>query len=42
MNKKRNTIKIYFIVTFGLPIILGIFIGMAYMKGIDTSVFTLV
>lgn len=42
MNKKRNTIKIYFIVTFGLPIILGIFIGMAYMKGSDTSIFPLV
>lgn len=42
MNKKRNAIRIYFIVTFGLPIILGIFMGMAYMKGIDTSIFPLV
>lgn len=42
MNKKGNAIKIYFIVTFGLPIILGIFMGMAYVKGIDTSIFPLV
>lgn len=42
MNKTGNAIKIYFIVTFGLPAVLGIFMGAAYAKGIDTSIFPLV
>lgn len=42
MSKTKKTIKIYFILTFGLPVILGIFMGISYMKGIDTSIFPLV
>lgn len=42
MNKTKNAIKIYFIVTFGLPIFLGIFMGIAFARGIDTSIFPLV
>lgn len=42
MNKTKHATKIYFTITFGLPIILGIFMGMAYVNGIDTSIFPLV
>lgn len=42
MNKTKKEIKVYFILTFGLPIILGIFMGISYLKGIDTSIFPLV
>lgn len=43
MNRtQKEKIKIYFILVFGLPIILGIFMGIAYVKEIDTSIFPLV
>lgn len=42
MNKTKKKVIIYFIITFGLPVILGIFMGIAYRKGIDTSIFPVV
>lgn len=41
MNKTKKAIIIYFTLTFGLPVILGIFMGISYMKGVDTSIFPL-
>lgn len=42
MNKTKNITKIYFTITFGLPFILGIFMGVAYVNEIDISIFPLV
>lgn len=42
MNTTKKKLIIYFIITFGLPVIFGIFMGIAYKKGIDTSIFPLV
>lgn len=41
MNRTKKEIIIYFTLTFGLPVILGIFMGISYMKGMDTSIFPL-
>lgn len=41
MDKIKKTIKIFSALVFGLPVILGIFMGMAYAKGMDTGIFPL-
>lgn len=42
MKTKNNGLGIYFLIAFGVPVILGIFMGIAYQKGQDVSTFPLV
>ncbi|MDE5777997.1 MAG: CPBP family intramembrane metalloprotease [Lachnospiraceae bacterium] len=38
---RKEAVRIYFVFVFGLPIILGIFMWIAYANGVDTSIFPL-
>lgn len=42
MKTKNNRLRIYFLIAFGIPVILGIFMGIAYQRGQDVSAFPLV